>query len=122
MAEKLKSLCAKIPEPVHNQVRERQMESGKTLDQYMSWLIPRFYELEELLKQGGMRDMPGTMKTLAFQVSGELDARVKRYLAGHEKLTQKAFVVGLIETAVSQWEAEMGLTAEVLPEPVPTAE
>lgn len=122
MAEKLKSLCAKIPEPVHNQVRERQMESGKTLDQYMSWLIPRFYELEELLKQGGMRDMSGTMKTLAFQVSGELDARVKRYLAGHEKLTQKAFVVGLIETAVSQWEAEMGLTAEVLPEPVPTAE
>lgn len=66
--------------------------------------------------------MSGTMKTLAFQVSGELDARVKRYLAGHEKLTQKAFVVGLIETAVSQWEAEMGLTAEVLPEPVPTAE
>lgn len=122
MAEKLKSLCAKIPEPVHNQVRERQMESGKTLDQYMSWLIPRFYELEELLKQGGMRDMSGTTKTLAFQVSGELDARVKRYLAGHEKLTQKAFVVGLIETAVSQWEAEMGLTAEVLPEPVPAAE
>lgn len=115
MAEKLKSLCAKIPESVHSQVRKRQMESGKTLDQYMAWMIPRFYELEEQLKQGGVKNMAEDMKTMAFQVSGKLDARVKRYLAGHGKLTQKAFMTGLIEAAVSQWEAEMGLTDEIVP-------
>lgn len=121
MDGKLKNLCAKIPESVHGQVRERQMESGKTLDQYMAWMIPRFYELEEQLQQGGAKNMAEEMKTMAFQVSGKLDARVKRYLAGHGKLTQKAFMTDLIEAAVSQWEAEMGLTDEIAPT-APTGE
>ena len=51
-------------------------------------------------------------RTLAFQVSEELFQKVKEYLAWYEKtyhrrLTQKEFVIGLIEEALEELEAEM---------------
>ena len=51
-------------------------------------------------------------RTLAFQVSEELFQKVKEYLAWYEKtyhrrLTQKEFVIGLIEEALEEMEAEM---------------
>ena len=47
MAEKTRNLCAEIPEELHSKVRQRQNESGKTLSQYMTWLITTFYEMED---------------------------------------------------------------------------
>ena len=51
-------------------------------------------------------------RILAFQVSEELFQKVKEYLAWYEKtyhrrLTQKEFVIGLIEEALEEMEAEM---------------
>lgn len=51
-------------------------------------------------------------RALAFQVSEELFQKVKEYLAWYEKtyhrrLTQKEFVIGLIEEALEELEAEM---------------
>ena len=34
-----KNLCAQIPIDLHRQVREHQEESGKSLGEYMTWLI-----------------------------------------------------------------------------------
>ena len=53
----------------------------------------------------------GKGRTLAFQVSEELFQRVKEYLEAYEKayhrrLTQKEFVVGLIEQALEEAEEE----------------
>ena len=50
-------------------------------------------------------------KTLAFQVSGELFQRIKEYLVLYEKtyhrrLTQKEFVISLIEQALEEAEEE----------------
>ena len=50
-------------------------------------------------------------RTLAFQVSEELFQRVKEYLENYEKayhrrLTQKEFVIGLIEQALEEAEEE----------------
>ena len=50
-------------------------------------------------------------RTLAFQVSEELFQRVKEYLdryekAYHRRLTQKEFVIGLIEQALEEAEEE----------------
>ena len=50
-------------------------------------------------------------RTLAFQVSEKLFQKVKEYLAWYEKtyhrrLTQKEFVIGLIEDALERWEQE----------------
>ena len=39
MEENVKNLCAPIPAGLHARVREEQEVSGKTLGQYMAWLI-----------------------------------------------------------------------------------
>lgn len=44
MAEATRNLCAQIPVELHDKVRQRQSESDKTLSQYMTWLITKFYE------------------------------------------------------------------------------
>ena len=48
-------------------------------------------------------------KTLAFQISEELDQRLKNFLAAEKerignKVSQKEFVVGLIEQALDAWD------------------
>lgn len=48
MAEETKNLCAQIPASLHAQVREQQEMSGKTLGQYMTWLLTEFYAYESL--------------------------------------------------------------------------
>ena len=62
------------------------------------------------IKKGGKKDMAQT-RTMAFQISEDLFQRIKDYLA-HEnerqgrKVTQKEFVIGLIEDALERWEQE----------------
>ena len=46
MEERMKHLCAPIPASLHARVREGQENSGKTLGQYMTWLLTQFYENE----------------------------------------------------------------------------
>lgn len=43
-------------------------------------------------------------RTLAFTVTEELFQQIKTYLAAHKKLSQKEFVVSLVENAISCWE------------------
>ena len=42
-----KNLCAQIPIDLHRKVREYQEQSGKSLGEYMTWLITTFYQFEE---------------------------------------------------------------------------
>lgn len=44
-------------------------------------------------------------RTLAFTITEELFQQIKNYLAAHKKLSQKEFVVSLVENTVSAWEA-----------------
>jgi hypothetical protein len=53
MEEKIKNLCAPIPEALHAKVREQQEASGQNLGQYMTWLITTFYDYEN----GGKKTM-----------------------------------------------------------------
>lgn len=77
MAEKTRNLCAEIPEELHSKVRQRQNESGKTLSQYMTWLITTFYEMEDKSKMS-----KENTRTVAFQVPEELFERFKEFLCG----------------------------------------
>ena len=49
-------------------------------------------------------------KTLAFQITGELDQRLKSFIAAEKKrgrkISQKDFIVGLIEKALAEYEAQ----------------
>ena len=43
-------------------------------------------------------------RTLAFQISEEFFQRIKAYLAAHPGLSQKEFIIGLVEDALTKWE------------------
>lgn len=100
MAEKTKNLCAQIPESLHSKVRERQETSGKTLSEYMTWLITSFYEQE------GMKNMDGKQKTIAFQVPPEMFEQFKQYLKRHD-LKQVEFFLNCIQQALDADQQEV---------------
>ncbi len=107
MAENTKNLCAQIPESLHTKVRERQGASGQTLNQYMTWLITKFYEQE-------MKPMAKeNQRTVAFQVPTELCEQFKEYLK-RQGIKQNAFFLNCIQQALEseQGEGEQGEKTE----------
>ena len=95
-----KGITCKIPLDLHEQISEEMRESGRTVSQYMEMIIREHLE--------GGSSMSKT-RTMAFQVSEELFRKIKEYLARyeeiyHRKLTQRDFVLGLIESALEEAE------------------
>ena len=93
-----KGVTCKIPLELHNRISEEIRETESTMSKFIEMIIQEHYE------KGANRIMEKG-RTLAFQVSEELFQRVKEYLENYEKayhrrLTQKEFVIGLIEQAL----------------------
>ena len=100
--EPTKNLCAHIPVSLHARVREEQERSGQPLSTYITQVLTSYYER-------GEKSMEYT-KTLAFQIPEELFYRIKDHLAREKertgkKLSQRDFVLGLIERALEEAEA-----------------
>lgn len=95
MEEKMKNLCAPIPASLHARVREEQESSGKTLGQYMTWLLTKFYDDEK----GGSTSM-ADKRTVAFQVPAEMFEQFKAYLEKHS-IKQNAFFLDCIQRALA---------------------
>lgn len=98
-----KNLCAMIPADLHARVMAEKEELAlQTLGEYMEQILNEHFE-------GGKIIMTGT-KTLAFQISEELDQRLKNFIAAEKalgkKISQKDFVVGLVERALDEYEAQ----------------
>ena len=90
-----KNLCAQIPVDLHRQVREHQEESGKSLGEYMTWLITTFYQTEE------DKQMSSTeTRTVAFQVPADLFEQFKAYLDRHH-IKQKTFFLDCIQRVLA---------------------
>ena len=100
MEENVKNLCAPIPAGRHARVREEQEVSGKTLGQYMAWLIQTFYD-----NQKEETTMSGDKRTVAFQVPGELFERFKDYLQ-EKGIKQNAFFLDCIHRALAEAQEE----------------
>lgn len=101
MAE-TRNLCAQIPLDLHTKVMEEKNALGQSLSEYVTQILREHFE-------GGKPIMTNT-KTLAFQIPEELDLRIKNYLAVEKertgkKLSQKDFVVGLIQRALDEYDA-----------------
>ena len=106
-----KNLCALIPVELHNQVAEDRERLGQTNNEYITNLITEYFKMKE---NGGSTTMANS-RTMAFQISEELFQRIKAHLDREtartgKKLTQREFVLGLIEAALN--EAEQALAAE----------
>ena len=95
-----KGITCKIPLDLHERISEEMRESGRTVSQYMEMIIREHLEGGSILSK---------TRTMAFQVSEELFRKIKEYLARyeeiyHRKLTQRDFVLGLIESALEEAE------------------
>ena len=110
MTEK-KNLCAMIDADLHARVCEERDKAGLTNGGYVTELLTEYYEWKD---KGGKQIMEtGNEKTrtLAFQVSEELFVRIKKHLERESlrtgrKLSQKDFVIGLIEAALDEAEGK----------------
>lgn len=99
-----KGVTCKIPLELHNQISEEIRETESTMSKFIEMVIREHYEkgANKIMEKG---------RTLAFQVSEELFQKVKEYLdlyekTYHRRLTQKEFVIGLIEQALEEAEEE----------------
>ena len=100
---KTKGVTCKIPLDLHNRITEEIKQNESTMSKFIEQII-----LEHYMK--GAITM-GKTRTMAFQVSEELFQQIKDYLARyeqvyHRKLTQKEFVISLIEQALEEADEE----------------
>lgn len=98
-----KGITCKIPLDLHNRISEDIRESESTMSKFIEMVINEHY----MKGANGM----SKMRTMAFQVSEEFFQRIKDYLMRYEqtygkKLSQKEFVIGLIEQALEEADEE----------------
>ena len=103
-----KNLCAQISLELHQKISEAREESGLTTAQYITQLLTEYYEMKE---NGGKMTMATNSRTMAFQIPEELFMRIKTHLERESarlgrKLTQREFVLGLIEEALEAAERQ----------------
>ena len=114
-----KNLCALIDEDLHTKVCEARDKAGLTNSEYVTQLLTEYFMMKE---NGGntMTQVSGKTRTMAFQISEELFQRIKEHLERETrrlgyKVTQKDFVIGLIQAALAEAEQE---TVEAPTEPM----
>ena len=100
----MSKLTVSIPDDLHQKIRDELEKQGITTSQFIEQAVTNFFENPK-----GDNNM--ATRTLAFQVSEELFQRVKAYLARyeevhHRKLSQKEFVISLIEAELDEADEE----------------
>lgn len=104
-----KNLCAQISLDLHQKICEAREQAGLTTAQYITNLLTEYFKMKE---NGGNEAMPNNnTRTMAFQIDETLFQRIKAHLEREtartgRKLTQREFVLGLIETALEEAERE----------------
>lgn len=98
-----KGITCKIPLDLHQQITREIQDNEITMGKFVEQIIR-----EHLVKEEKHMDKS---RTLAFQVSEEFFQRIKEYLARYEqifgkKLSQRQFVLGLIQQALENSEEE----------------
>ena len=103
-----KNLCAQIPIELHRKVTAAKTVAGLSINEYVAQVLAEYYNWKE---NGGanMARENGKERTLAFQISEDLFQRIKAHLERESrrlgsKVTQKDFVIGLIEAALAEAE------------------
>ena len=101
------NLCAQVPESLMARIREEQEKAGLPRGEYITQILTTYYE-NQIRK--GEKNMEFT-KTLAFQIPEDLFNRIKDHLEREKqrtgkRLTQRDFVIGLIEQALEEAERQ----------------
>ncbi len=104
-----KNLCAQISLDLHQKIFEAREAAGLTTAQYITELLTEYFKIKE--NGGNITMTNNNTRTLAFQISEELFQRIKTHLEREtqrtgRKLTQREFVLGLIEEALEAAEQQ----------------
>ena len=111
MVYEKKGITVKIDADLHAEIREYlERHEGMTMAEFITLAVDD--ELHPKIQQKEGKNM-GNMRTMAFQVPEELFQRIKDYLH-RNNMSQKEFVLGLIETELDreQTERESQINAE----------
>lgn len=98
MAVEKKGITVKINAELHAEVRQFLDSHELTMAEFVTLALQD--ELRPKINLQEEKSM-GNMRTLAFQVPEELFQRIKDYLQRNH-MTQKEFVIGLIETEIER--------------------
>ena len=103
MADEKKGITVKIDADLHAEIKEYlERHEGMTMAEFITLAVDD--ELHPKIQQKEGNNM-GNMRTMAFQVPEELFQRIKNYLH-RNNMSQKEFVLGLIETELDREQAE----------------
>lgn len=93
-----KGVTVKIDADLHAEVKRYIEEKGMTMGDFVALALQ-----DELHPKNNIREDKnmGNMRTLAFQVPEELFQKIKDYLQ-RNNMTQKQFVIGLIENEIER--------------------
>ena len=99
----MKGVTVKIPADLHAEVKAYIEAHNMTMGEFIAQAVDN--ELHPKIQITQEDKKMERMRTLAFQVPDSLFQRVKAYLERNH-MTQKQFVVGLIEAELEQDEAQ----------------
>ena len=99
----MSKLTVTLPDELHEQIRQELEAQGITTGQFIEMVVTKYFTKS---KEG---ENSMATRTIAFQVSEELYQRIKEYLNRYQevygrKLTQREFMLQLIEDALSEAE------------------
>ena len=119
--EQRKNLCAQVPLSLHTQVTEAREALGQTTSEYITNLLTEYFKMKE---NGGKETMATKGRTMAFQISEDFFQRIKAHLERESvrlgrKVTQREFVLGLIEDALETAERQLREETSEAAEPQP---
>lgn len=103
-----KNICGKIPLDLHTKVRAEIEQQGISTQQFLQKVI------EEHFMEKGVDSMAA--RTIAVQVTEELFGRLKAAVAW-KGCKQKDFLIGIIEKAIAEVEAEQRAKQQAAAEP-----
>ena len=99
----MKGITVKIPADLHAEVKAYLEAHGMTMGEFIAQAVDN--ELHPKIQITQEDKNMERMRTLAFQVPDSLFQRVKAYLERNH-MTQKQFVIGMIESELEQDEAQ----------------
>lgn len=100
--EEKKGITVKIDAELHAEVRQYLEEHGMTMAEFVAQALDN--ELHPKFQMNGEKSMENT-RTVAFQVPEPLFQKIKDYLL-RNNMTQKQFILGLIEQELTREQAE----------------
>lgn len=117
----MSKLTVTLPDDLHAQIRQELEAQGITTGQFIEMVVTKYFTKSK----EGENNM--ATRTIAFQVSEELYQRIKEYLNRYQevygrKLTQREFMLQLIEDALSEAEEEFEAATAAEEEEPPEAE